>query len=94
MFVYIIYSLNLNSYYIGYCKDMLDDRIHKHQLGFYDSSYTKKASDWVLVWHLKCHNTKQALAIEKHIKRMKSKIYIQNLLKYKELGEKLLKKYE
>ncbi len=35
----------------------------------------------------------QALAIEKHIKAMKSKIYIHNLKKYPEMIDKLLLKY-
>ncbi|PXY38851.1 excinuclease ABC subunit C, partial [Flavobacterium cheongpyeongense] len=36
----------------------------------------------------------QALAIEKHIKDMKSKIYIENLLRYPEVINKLLEKYK
>ena len=36
----------------------------------------------------------QALAIEKHIKKMKSKIYIENLTRYPEMSNKLIKKYK
>jgi putative endonuclease len=37
-------------------------------------------------------NETQALAIEKHIKNMKSKVYIENLLHYPEISIKLLEK--
>jgi putative endonuclease len=93
MNVYIIYSESLDSFYTGFCKDVLQERIEKHIKGMYDDSYTKKASDWILVWHLECFAIKQALQIEKHIKRMKSKVYIQNLIKYPEISAKLLEKY-
>jgi len=33
------------------------------------------------------------LAIEKHIKSIKSKVYIENLIKYPEMAEKLKGKY-
>jgi len=42
---------------------------------------------------MECENKTQALAIEKHIKSMKSKIYIENLKKYPEMVTKLLIKY-
>jgi putative endonuclease len=80
MHVYIIYSESLNSFYTGYNKENLEERILHHQTGFYNNSYTTKAKDWVLVWCLECQNVAQALKIEKHIKKMKSKIYIQNLI--------------
>jgi putative endonuclease len=35
----------------------------------------------------------QARLIEKHIKKMKSKTYIHNLVKYPEIAEKLLLKF-
>ena len=93
MIVYILYSETLDSYYTGFCQGSLEERISKHQEGFYDKSYTKKASDWTLFWSLTCASNKQALCIEKHIKKMKSKVYIQNLIKYPELSIKLLDKY-
>ncbi len=38
-------------------------------------------------------NARIAGAIENHIKRMKSRRYIENLIKYPEIGKKLLEKY-
>ena len=94
MFVYILHSRALDSYYTGFCQDNLETRLLKHNTGFYDASYSKKTNDWTIVWTLKCSSNKQALAIEKHIKRMKSKVYIQNILKYNEISIKLLQKFQ
>ena len=56
--------------------------------------YTHKADDWTLFLKIECETKKQALAIEQHIKKMKSKIYIENLLLYPEIKLKLLEKYK
>ena len=56
--------------------------------------FTYNADDWALVFSLECENKTQALAIEKHIKLMKSKIYIQNLLIYPDMATKLRAKYK
>ena len=37
---------------------------------------------------------KQARNIESHIKKMKSKVYIENLVKYPEIIERLKEKYK
>jgi putative endonuclease len=41
--------------------------------------YTYRADDWKLFYSLECGSKAQALAIEKHIKAMKSRTYILNL---------------
>ena len=63
MFVYILYSPELDSYYTGFCQSDLSDRISKHISGFYIDSYTQKASDWELAWNTECEDTHQALCI-------------------------------
>ena len=47
--------------------------------------YTYRATDWKLYFSLKCGSKDQALAIEKHSKAMKSKVYIENLSRYPEM---------
>ncbi len=82
-YVYILFSKKLNRFYTGYTND-LDIRLtfHKHPES---RKFTAKATDWVLFFKIECDSKKQALAIEKHIKKMKSKIYIQNLANYPEM---------
>ena len=86
--VYILYSEILSSYYIGETED-LKSRIDQHNLGFYVSAFTKKASDWKLYYVIRCSSRSQARRIEAHIKRMKSKKYLNNLKKFPEIAMKL-----
>jgi putative endonuclease len=89
--VYVLFSEKLNRFYIGYTSDF-DLRLEFH-LNADKRKFTYNANDWVLFLKIDCENKKQALAIEKHIKKMKSKIYIQNMMKYPEIIQKLLQKY-
>ena len=89
--VYILYSQKLNRHYIGYSSD-IDVRMEFHK-NPEAGKFTAKADDWKIIFEIKCENKLQGLAIEKHIKAMKSKVYIQNLRQYPEMTEKLLKKH-
>ena len=92
-YLYILHSKKLNKYYIGETHDV-NLRLEQHNEGFYDkNSFTKKGQPWKLTFQLECRNKKQAQKIEQHIKKMKSKKYIQNLMQYQEIQEKLLHKY-
>ena len=91
-YVYILFSKTLNQFYIGETVD-IEDRLKQHNSSFYDSAFTKKASDWILYHFIDCVNREQARKIEAHIKKMKSKAYIQNLKKYPEITDKLKNKY-
>ena len=52
-----------------------------------------KQMNWELIYTIECKSKEQGLSIEKHIKVMKSRIYIQNVMKYPEMTTKLLEKY-
>ncbi|GAB5523082.1 MAG: hypothetical protein Roseis2KO_09540 [Roseivirga sp.] len=91
--VYILYSKTAGRHYTGYSIDP-DERLKEHNEGYCKGSYSSAVRDWELRFMLKCQSKKQALQIERHIKRMKSRVYIQNLIKYPEMGEKLLIKYK
>jgi putative endonuclease len=93
--VYILYSKKLDRFYTGVTTLPIEERLENHlQKRYGKLNFTQKADDWTLFWSLECISFKQARNIELHIKKMKSKIYIQNLGKYLEIGSKLLKKYE
>lgn len=93
--VYILFSQKLDKHYIGLTGDNLEERIRKHNVQEYGSHrFTAAASDRKLRYRINCKSLSQARNIELHIKSMKSKIYLQNLEKYPEMSEKLLKKYE
>jgi len=90
-FVYILYSQKLDRHYTGSTSDITT------RVGFHNNAearkFTAKADDWQLAFTLACENKQQGLDIEKHIKAMKSKVYIQNLIKYPEMVLKLIEKY-
>jgi putative endonuclease len=90
--VYILYSKKLGRFYTGSCLDFqfrFEDHLHKP----YRRSFTSNSDDWQLFLLLENLSYHQARSIEKHIKKMKSKIYIQNLVKYSDLIVKLKKRY-
>ena len=92
---YILQSKNLDKFYIGYTTDSIENRIEKHNIGFYGvKKYTYTVDDWELFYSILCESRVQAIRIEQHIKKMKSRIYIHNLKKYPEITKKLLKKYK
>ena len=86
--VYILYSSSLNKYYIGSCKDLVD-RFQQHQEDFFGKSFTQKANDWEIFYCLDDLTYSQARKIESHIKKMKSKKYIENLKDHPEMAQKL-----
>jgi putative endonuclease len=58
-----------------------------------NTKFTAKTKDWILFFFIECENKSQALKIERHIKNMKSRLYIQNLVKFPNISLKLLNKY-
>ncbi|WP_461632575.1 GIY-YIG nuclease family protein [Labilibaculum euxinus] len=91
--VYILQSVAGNCYYIGYTKD-LTNRLYLHDEGTFENSFTSNYKDWQLFYLLECESIAQARRIEKHIKKMKSKKYVENLVLYKNIAIRLLEKYK
>ena len=91
--VYILYSPVLDRFYTGSCIDF-EQRFQDHQSKKYIDSFTSNASDWELYLRIDKLSYRQARAIERHIKKMKSRIYIENLLKYPEMVQKLINRYK
>jgi putative endonuclease len=77
-FVYIIYSADLDQFYVGSSSN-LEDRIFRHKNS--GSKSTKKAKDWILKYSEEFETRQLALAREQHIKKMKSRKYIESLIK-------------
>ncbi|HYC84723.1 MAG TPA: GIY-YIG nuclease family protein [Chryseosolibacter sp.] len=91
--VYILYSPSLDRYYIGQTEN-IDVRINWHKRKVFLRCFTARASDWHIFLTVDCISRKQAVNIEAHIKNMKSRKYIQNLVKYPEIIEKLKLRYD
>lgn len=91
--VYILFSNQLDRFYIGSCKDLFY-RIDQHLNKEFIKSFTTKAEDWELYISIDDLTHEQARSIEQHVKKMKSKNYIQNLRKYPEIFERFKEKYQ
>ncbi len=92
-YVYVLYSKKLDRYYIGSCLD-LKKRLEEHQSGKYKKSFTAKATDWELIFNIDALNYKQARKVEVHIKKMKSRKFIVDLIKYPEIRDRLIDSYK
>jgi putative endonuclease len=92
-FVYILYSASIDRFYIGQTMNVEIRLIEHHQHLKY-VAYTNRADDWVIFYQIECQSRYQSLQIEKHIKIMKSRKYLNNLKNYPEISKKLLEKYQ
>ncbi|NBW39263.1 MAG: GIY-YIG nuclease family protein [Cytophagia bacterium] len=77
--VYILYSKKLDKYYIGSTED-LALRLHIHNHPHEDRKFTAKGLPWVLKCSIDCRDKPSALALERRIKSMKSRKFIERLL--------------
>src|SRR5689334_8201070 len=88
---YILYSKKLDQFYVGITTTDVSIRTVKHNSGSYGNHrFTAKTDDWEVFLAIECSDNSQSVMIEKHIKKMKSRTYIENLKKYPEMVEELL----
>jgi putative endonuclease len=76
---YILYSSTLDKHYIGHTTGDLQIRIQKHLTDH--SGFTSKAKDWILKWHKNFETKQEAYAMEREIKKLKSRKAIERLIK-------------
>jgi putative endonuclease len=88
-FCYILHSAKLNRYYIGETPNV-ESRLLYHNNAELNTNSTKAGIPWELKLVMRCNDRAHALKVEKHIKRMKSKVFIENLFKYPELLAKIV----
>lgn len=90
--VYILYSAQAKSYYVGSCVDF-EERFQDHLTKKYKGSFTTQANDWEIFFKIDNLEYSQARNIEMHIKRMKSRKYIENLKEFPSISIQLIEKY-
>ena len=75
---------------MGVTCENLEDRIKKHNNWSYGSHrYTAVSNDWRLFLPIDAEEYSQAIRMERKIKSMKSRKYIENLKRYPDLIEKI-----
>ncbi|MGB5980743.1 MAG: GIY-YIG nuclease family protein [Nonlabens sp.] len=88
--VYILFSKTLDRYYMGMTGEDAYSRLLAHNSARYGNDrYTAQANDWELKLVMDCDDNRHALRLERKIKKMKSRKYLENLMKYEELREKI-----
>jgi len=75
--VYILYSAEMDRYYVGYASD-IEDRMQKHLSNH--KGYTSKAKDWVIVYKENFDTKAEAYERERQIKSWKSRKKIEELV--------------
>ena len=90
--VYILYSKTLDRFYIGQTQN-LNERLVLHKKKQFEDSYTTRANDWELFHSILCNSRNQALQIESHVKKMKSRKYILSIKEFPEIVDKLKIQY-
>ena len=80
--LYIIYSSKTDRYYIGVSKE-LEKRLHRHNQGTSRSTKTG-APNWKLVYKEEHPNRSAAMKRESYLKRMKSRMYLEQLINKKD----------
>jgi len=76
-FVYILYSIKTDKYYIGSSSN-IENRLIKHNLG--GTTSTRPGRPWKIVYKETLNSKREALIREKQIKKKKSRKYIEWLI--------------
>ena len=79
-YLYIIYSKKKNQFYTGESDDP-HSRLELHNQHYFKKGFTKIADDWELVLVFECRAKEDAVYLEKFVKRMKSRKFIQKIIK-------------
>ena len=90
-FLYILYSTELNRYYVGESEKPYF-RVKLHNAHHFKRAFTNAADDWELTLVYQVKNKTTALYLEKFIKKMKSKKFIEKIICKPSILEDILKK--
>ncbi|HPI11058.1 MAG TPA: GIY-YIG nuclease family protein [Catalimonadaceae bacterium] len=77
-FTYILFSAQLDKFYIGSTGSSLESRLQKHLTDH--SGFTASAKDWVLVYSEEFEKIEDAAKRERQIKKWKSRKMIEQLV--------------
>jgi len=77
-FVYILYSIQIDKYYIGFTSDDLNERLRKHNSNH--KGFTGGKGDWKIMHFEIFADKSMAMRRERQIKSWKSKKMIEQLI--------------
>ena len=77
-YFYILYSKDINQYYIGHTSESLPERLRKHLSNH--SGFTAKSKDWFVVYYEKFETKSLAYERELEVKKWKSRTRVEKLI--------------
>ena len=80
-FVYILYSSNLNKFYVGQTLDLIN-RLKEHNAG--ESRYTSHGVPWILLWFTTKNHFRSSENLERKLKNLSRARKIKFMLKYRD----------
>ncbi len=80
-YLYILHSKKLDRYYVGQTADV-EFRINLHLNKVFSKSFTSKSNDWEIVFEYEAQTKEEFLFLERFIKRMKSRKFIEKVIMY------------
>ncbi|MCH6235892.1 GIY-YIG nuclease family protein [Cognataquiflexum rubidum] len=75
---YILYSKNLDKYYVGHTCDVMDERLRKHNSNH--KGFTGNSPDWILMYMEEYSDKESAYRRERQVKSWKSRKKILELI--------------
>ena len=78
-YFYIIYSKTLDKFYIGESENP-NQRLQLHNEHYFKKAFTKSANDWALKLVFECEDKSKAQKLERFVKRMKSRKFIEKII--------------
>ena len=90
-FLYILFSASVDRYYVGETP-VPDSRILQHNNHFFPKGFTKSANDWSQVLKKECKDKADAMYLERFIKRMKSRKFIEKVIDNPRILQEILDK--
>jgi putative endonuclease len=83
-YVYILFSISSNRYYIGHTSDVIR-RLKEHNNPSSFDKYSAKHLPWILSLAFQVSPIRgEAIIVERFIKRQKSRVFIENLISQKD----------
>ena len=92
-YIYILYSPTSDKYYVGYTTDPYR-RVLEHNTKTFNT-YTSKYRPWILAMAFACsYEEKEAIRIERFIKKQKSSIFINKIIEFEQVRQSLILKFK
>ena len=77
-YFYILYSKELNQYYIGHTSESLEERLRKHLSNH--SGFTAIVKDWFVIYYEEFETKSLAYRRELEVKKWKSRARVEKLI--------------